>query len=264
MAGKTEGLILEKLARQRLHFSLLDPDPKKLNTEDIVELVSMLEKFGTSAFLVGGSSGIRKDILDARVCAIKDNTSLPVILFPGNAEDGISKYADAILFMSLMNSRTPLWITGMQASGAFVVRETGLEAIPLGYIIVEPGMKAGKIGKAAIIKQKDRRKAASYALAAQYLGMRFVYLEAGSGAAKPVPPEMVMEVSSAVDIPVIVGGGLRTPEAVRERLVAGASIIVTGTVIEKTHAKQRTGSIQRSDTAEKLRRIISEINKFKK
>ncbi|MBI5061442.1 MAG: phosphoglycerol geranylgeranyltransferase, partial [Candidatus Aenigmarchaeota archaeon] len=155
-----------------------------------------------------------------------------------------------IFFMSLLNSRTPVWITGMQAKGALAIQQADLEPIPVGYLVVEPGMKVGKVGKATLIKQKEHRKAAAYALAAQYFGMRFVYLEAGSGATKPVPPEMVMAVSSAVDIPIIVGGGLKTPEAVVQRLVAGADIIVTGTVIEKDF--------------EKLRKIISEINKFKR
>jgi len=232
MTGETEKYIIEGLSSNRMHFSLIDPDPRKNSIAEIAERSEKLEKFGTSAFLVGGSTGVTQKVLDAAVAAIKNCTRRPVILFPGNADTGITKYADAIFFMSLLNSKSQLWISGMQARGAFSVRDAKLEAIPMAYLIIEPGMKVGRVGKAKVIKQKEHYKAAAYALAAQYLGMRFVYLEAGSGATKPVPDEMIMVVRSTIHLPLIVGGGLRSAEAVEKKLQAGADIIVTGTIIE--------------------------------
>ena len=111
----------------------------------------------------------------------------------------------------------------------------GLEAIPLAYLIVEPGMRAGEIGHADPIPREDATEAVRYALAAQYMGMQLVYLEAGSGAPEPVPSAMVTAVKRAISIPLIVGGGIRTPEAARAVARAGADIVVTGTVVEATH-----------------------------
>jgi len=237
--GNVEKQITGRLSSRCLHFSLIDPDPKKLKIGEIIDRVELLEKYGTSAFMVGGSTGVTQKVLDAAVAAIKDHSKLPVILFPGNADTGISKYADAIFFMSLLNSKSQLWITGMQARGANAVKQAGIEPIPMAYLIIEPGMKVGKVGKAKVIKQNEHYKAAAYALAAQYFGMRFVYLEAGSGATKPVPDEMIMIVSGTVQIPIIVGGGLRSAEAVERKLRAGADIIVTGTAIENDFNKMK-------------------------
>jgi phosphoglycerol geranylgeranyltransferase len=229
---------------------LFDPDPKKLSIEEIADRAEALEKYGSSAFLIGGSTGVTQKILDATIMAIKDRSKLPAILFPGNAQSGISRYADAIFFMSLLNSKSQLWITGMQAMGANEVKQAGIEPIPVSYLIIEPGMKAGKVGKAKLIKQKESYKAAAYALAAQYMGMRFVYLEAGSGATKPVPDEMIMVVRGTIRIPLIVGGGLRSAEAVEAKLRAGADIIVTGNAVENNF--------------ERMKDIVHTITRFRK
>lgn len=248
--GKVEKAITGRLFNRCLHFSLIDPDPKKLGIDEIIERVEALEKYGTSAFMVGGSTGVTQKILDATVAAIKDHSRLPVILFPGNADTGISKYADAIFFMSLLNSKSQIWISGMQARGANAVKQAGIEPIPMAYLVIEPGMKVGRVGKAKLIKQKESYKAAAYALAAQYFGMRFVYLEAGSGATKPVPDEMIMVVRGTVQTPLIVGGGLRSAEAVEKKLHAGADIIVTGTAIENDF--------------EKMKEIVHTIKRYRK
>jgi phosphoglycerol geranylgeranyltransferase len=137
------------------------------------------------------------------------------------------------MFMSLLNSNNPLFITGFQALAAPMIKRYNLEAIPLGYIIVGEGSTVAYIGQAHEIPLKKPEVAALYALAAQYIGMRFVYLEAGSGAEIPVPPEMIHYVANAVNIPVIVGGGIRTPEDARNAAKAGASVIVTGNIGEE-------------------------------
>jgi phosphoglycerol geranylgeranyltransferase len=166
------------------------------------------------------------------VLEIKKATKLPVILFPAS-EQGVSRHADAIFFMSMLNSRDPYFITGAQKLGAPLVKRFKLEPLPMAYLLIEPGGAAGRVGKADLIPRDEPELAAAYALAAQHLGMRFVYLEAGSGADRPVPVEMVKAVRDVIDVTLIVGGGIRTPEAAAERVKAGADIIVTGTIVEQ-------------------------------
>jgi phosphoglycerol geranylgeranyltransferase len=213
------------------HLTLIDPakqDPGKAG-----QMAEDADKAGTDGIMIGGSTRAFGKILDDTVLAIKRETKLPVILFPAG-EGGISKYADAIFFMSMLNSRDPYFITGAQRLGAPMVRRFKIEALPMAYLIVEPGGAAGRVGRAELIPRDRPGIAADYALAAQLLGMRFVYLEAGSGAEKPVPVEMVEAVRRTTDLTLIVGGGIRTPEAAAERVRAGANIIVTGTVIEQS------------------------------
>ncbi len=231
--GKLYRRFYRRIKRGRkLHFTLIDPDPRKLSISDVKWKVSKAEKFGTNAIMVGGSTGIRKDYLDKVVRTIKKCSSLPVILFP-NGLDGISKYADAIFFMSLLNSKDPKWISHIQAKGSLYIKKSGIEPIPMGYIVVAPGMKVGKVGKAILIDGRNKKLATEFALAAELMGMFLVYLEAGSGAYHPVPIDMIREVKKFISIPLIVGGGIRTPEQAVERLRAGADIIVTGTVTEE-------------------------------
>ena len=154
-----------------------------------------------------------------------------MILFPTSA-DSIAPGADAIYFMSVMNSRDPEMIVREQARGALVLKRSGIEPIGMGYIIVEPGMKVGEVGKVAPVPQNGINIAIGYALAAEFFGMKLVYLEAGSGAPTPVPVDMIRAVKAELSIPLIVGGGIRDPDIAAEISRAGADIIVTGTVVE--------------------------------
>lgn len=227
--NKVRGFICRTVKKRAMHLTLLDPDPDKI--KDIEKKLELLKKFGTDAILIGGSTNINQDFLDKLVLKIK-KTSIPVILFPGGL-NGVSKYADAVFFMTLMNSRDPYWITRVQAEASMNIKRIGIETIPMAYIIAEPGMKVGEVGKAELIKRGENKKAAQYALAAQYMGMSLVYLEAGSGAKRPVAPEMVREIKRNIDIPLIVGGGIRKPEQAEELVKAGADIIDTGNVTEE-------------------------------
>jgi len=224
--------LYEKTKRHPVHLTLLDPD--KQPPETAAKIASCAARGGTDGIMIGGSAGISQHNLDNTAKAIKNatGTDLPIILFPGDVS-GITKYADAIFFMSLLNSRNPYYITGAQALGAPVVKKAGIETIPMGYLIVEPGGAVGYIADAKLIPQKRADIAAAYALAAQYMGMKLVYLEAGSGADGHVPAKMIGLVKTTTDIPIIVGGGIRTKEDAAKVIEAGADIIVTGTIIEK-------------------------------
>lgn len=221
----------EEVAKESLHLTLIDPE--KQTPEEAGVIASKAHEGGTKGIMVGGSAGISQMKLDETVEGIKGEVDIPVILFPGDVS-GISIKADAIFFMSLLNSRNPYYITGAQARGAPVVKRAGIEAIPMGYLIVEPGGAAGYVGDAHLIPRDRPEIAVGYALAAQYIGMRLVYLEAGSGAEEPVPKEMISAVKANIDVPLIVGGGIRGGESAERAVEAGADIIVTGTIVEET------------------------------
>jgi len=147
---------------------------------------------------------------------------------------GLSESADAVFFMSLLNSRDVNYITTNQAIGAPLVYKHGIEPISMAYIVIEPGGAAGWVGDARLIPRNKPKLAVAYALAGKYLGMHYIYLEAGSGADKPVPVEMVAAVKKAVGTTkLIVGGGIRDGAAAKERVKAGADMIVTGTIVEE-------------------------------
>ncbi len=229
--GPVEASLLSAIKeRGCIHLSLIDPEKF---TGRLSRSLEDLESWGTAAIMVGGSTVRSVDQIDGTVKKIKELTDLPVILFP-NGPAGVSRFADAIFFMSLLNSSSPRFLIRAQSKGAPSVKRFKLEPIPLGYLVVGDSKTAvSSIGRADRISYSKPELAAAYALAAQYLGMRFVYLEAGSGAEHPVEAGMVERVSSDLDIPVIVGGGIRTPDQARALAKAGASAIVTGTLLEQ-------------------------------
>jgi phosphoglycerol geranylgeranyltransferase len=226
------------------HLTLIDP--AKQSPKVAGEIASDAEIAGSAGIMVGGSTRAGGQLLDKTVMAIKNSSGLEVILFPAS-EAGISRHADAIFFMSMLNSRDPYFISGAQMLGAALVKKYKLEVLPMAYLIVEPGGEAGRVGKADLIPRKKSELAAAYALAAKYLGMKLVYLEAGSGAEVPVPVDMVKTVRKFFDGTLIVGGGIRTPKAAADRARAGADIIVTGTMVEKSSDRvARIGGIVRA------------------
>ena len=210
-------------------MTLLDPD--KQSPQDAADMSSEAAAAGTDAIMIGGSTGVTQEKVDATILAIKKAVRIPVILFPANAGN-LSPHADAVYFMSLLNSRDPRLIIGEQRIAAPIVRAWELETIPMAYLVIEPGMRAGEVGHADLISRKNSIVAVQYALAAQMLGMKLVYLEAGSGAPQPVPDHLIRAVREAIDIGIVVGGGIRTPEAARAATRAGADIVVTGTIVE--------------------------------
>jgi len=220
--------ICEKLKHGPLHFTLIDP---AFDHKRNIEIVKQAEKAGTDVILVGGS--YNTITTDEMIKKVKEVTKLPVIISPGNVHD-VSASADAILYYSMLNSRNPYYISQVQALSSLTIKALNLEPISVGYIVFEPGMTAGFVGDANLIRRDKPELALGYALSAQYSGYKMVYFEAGSGADKHVPVEAIKLTKKYLNIPLIVGGGIRTPEAARQIVEAGADIIVTGALVERT------------------------------
>jgi len=221
--------IKNKRKEHPLHFTLLDPG--KTSPEELINFATQTAKAGTDGFLVGGSTDLSLEKVDAAVDVIKETTHLPVILFPTHASS-VSGRADAIFFMSLLNSESRQFLVGEQIASARWVKKTGLEPLSMAYLVVEPGMAAGRVGQAQPLPRDNPDLVVSHALAGQYLGMDYIYLEAGSGASEPVPSEIIKAVREEIDVFQIVGGGIKTPDVASEVVRAGADIVVTGTLVE--------------------------------
>jgi phosphoglycerol geranylgeranyltransferase len=241
MQGPIEKYLLEKIQTEgSIHLTLIDPE--KVTAQEALRIAENSKNGGTAAIMIGGSTFLSQTHLDEVVKAIKSSVTIPTILFPNNVT-GISSHADAIWFMSLLNSVDPYFLIGAQILGAPLVKKYGLEPLSMGYIIVGEGGTAGIVGKAISLPYSKPELAAAHALAGQYLGMRFIYLEGGSGAKNPVPPEMIHAVKHVLEIPLIVGGGIRTKEQALAAASAGADIIVTGNLTETADSKQRIAEI---------------------
>lgn len=237
--------IRSKLKLEKLHMTLIDPE--KQDPKESGNIAFTAYRAGTDAIMVGGSTGIDSQNLNSSVLAMKERVPIPIIQFPSHSQ-ALSTNSDAIYFMSLLNSREPKYIIREQMKASAAIKNMGVETIPMGYVIVEPGMKVGEMGRAEPVKRNDIDSAVGYGLAAQLLGMELFYLEAGSGAPDPVPKEMVTKVKEELSIPLVVGGGIRDPEAARVISDAGADIVVTGTVVEINQ-----------DVEEILRAIVSGV-----
>lgn len=232
--GRVEQSLRKRIeAGEKLFFLLSDPE-KPLEPS----IVKRFEESGADALLVGGSLNITPQDIDEYIERLRAHSvKLPIILFPGGLNN-LSSRADAILFMSLLNSLDTYWIIGAQLSAALLVKRMKLEAIPTAYIIIGHGGAAGHVGRALPIPYENVYIVASYAAAAELLGYRFIYLEAGSGAPRPVPLEAVAYAKKATEeIVIIVGGGIRSPERANELLGAGADAIVIGTLAEENPSK---------------------------
>jgi phosphoglycerol geranylgeranyltransferase len=228
--GKVERYVLDRMKTGPVHFTLIDPDKSPSHTAGKVAERAVAE--GSHAILLGGSTGMSPEKMGAAARAVKAAVPVPAIIFP-EGPGSLSRDADAVLFMSLLNSRRLDLVVRAHAKAAPAVRALGLEPIPLGYLVIEPGMRVGEVGEVDVIPRDDAPAAVGYALAAEYLGMRFVYLEAGSGAPSPVPVAIVRAVRDALSIPVVVGGGIRSAAEARALIEAGASALVTGTITEE-------------------------------
>lgn len=232
MAGKVEKYINEEIARKGgLLFALIDPVDYKAPQEAISAGLQSSEG-GADIILIGGSMGAQGELLDSVTKGIKDKASVPVVLFPGNIST-LTAYADAVYFMSLLNSRNPYWVSQAQMLAAPLVRRMGIEALPVGYIVIEPGGTVGFVGDARLVPRDRPQIAAAMAMAAELSGFRMVLTDSGSNPATGhMPLEMVSAVAKAISVPYIVGGGVRTPKEAGAVIAAGAGAVQVGTALE--------------------------------
>ncbi len=236
---------VEKYMRKRIKedgailLALIDPDKQPF--EKGAKMAEIAYECGADVILVGGSIGAQGIILDKTTKLIRDKVDIPILLFPGNIGT-ITPYADAIEFMFLMNSSDVYWLSTAQIQSAPIIKKMGLEVIPTAYIILEPGQAAGWVSQANLIPHNRPDLAAATALAGEYVGVHMIVMDSGSGAPEPVAPEFIATVKKYISIPLIYGGGCRTPEQVRELVKAGADGIQIGTafeLVEKDEEKAR-------------------------
>ncbi|WP_088819865.1 geranylgeranylglyceryl/heptaprenylglyceryl phosphate synthase [Candidatus Mancarchaeum acidiphilum] len=256
--GKVEKYIYEKLDTQgSLLLSVIDPLDYKSEKDAINSAVS-ISQGGADLIVVGGSTGVQGEILDDLALKVKEKVDTPIVLFPGNIAT-ITKYADAIYFMSLLNARNPYWITQAQMLAAPLIRQMNIEALPIGYIVVSPGGTVGWVGDANLVPREKPNIAAALALAGQYLGDRFIITDTGSNPrmqhSGPVPEEMVRAVKSVINVPYIVAGGIISDSDISKILKAGADMVQIGTAFEK--------SVNVKKTIELFSRTVKEEGKKK-
>ena len=240
-----KGIDLKKKlrGRKKLHFGLIDPmgeSGEERSEEEIKRLAKALKD--SDGIMVGGTTVKTRESVDKTIKAIKEVTKgIPVILFPNSAE-AVSRYADYIFFMMLMNSKRRKFLIGEQFKGASLVAKYKLKTISMGYIIISTSKEPTMVEQVADldkIGKEDIDKLVDYARTTQYLGKDCVYLEAGSGADESVPNEMISAVRKAISIPIIVGGGIRDKRTAEEKMDAGATVVVTGTSLEESIRKSK-------------------------
>jgi len=232
-----EKLLEIKEQRGAGYFILIDPD--KQSIEDSVKVAIQAEREDVDGIFIGGSL-LSTPIFDELIKKIKDHVQIPVIIFPGSVQQ-VSRHADAILFMSLISGRNADTLISQQVLAAPIVKMIGLETIATGYMLIESGKvtSAEFMSNTRPIPRDKTDIAVAHALAAEYLGMKVVYLEAGSGADLPVPDKMIHAIAGMCNLPIIVGGGITSPEIARQKVMVGAGFIVTGTVFEKDNSDGR-------------------------
>jgi phosphoglycerol geranylgeranyltransferase len=225
-----EQLLATSQRRGAAHLVLIDPD--KICGRDLEDFIARAVSADVDGFLVGGSLVV-DDSFHHCIKTIKLNTSLPVVIFPG-AISQVSEDADAILFLSLLSGRNPEHLIGSQVIAAPVIRKLGLEAISTAYMLVESGRttSAEFMSNTKPLPRNKPDIAVAHAIAAEMIGFKLIYLEAGSGAEHAVPDDMIAAIRRYTQVPVIVGGGIATPAEARKKVNAGANFIVTGTVLE--------------------------------
>ncbi len=219
-----------KKENKKLLAILLDPD--KLALAEIPNTISKINKSNANLLFIGGSL-LFKNVLDEFVSIVKQNTKLPVLLFPGSAMQ-ITNNADGILFLQLISGRNPEYLISNQVIAAPLLKQTDLEVISTSYLLIESGREttASYISNTKPIPSHKPEIAMATAMAGEFMGHKLIYMDGGSGALNSVPTEMIKMVSKNVDLPIIIGGGLKTKQAIQAVYEAGATIVVVGTAFE--------------------------------
>ena len=226
-------ILSAKLKGKKLLAVLLDPD--KLDLSQVSETVININQSKVDFIFVGGST-VKNGITDRFVKELKKITKIPLVLFPGDYSQ-ITKNADAVLFLSLLSGRNPEYLIEQQIKSVPLLKNSNLEIIPTGYILADGGVETAvqRVSKTQPISQRDINEIVQTACAGMYLGNKLIYLEAGSGAKDSVKPEIVRAVKENINIPLIVGGGIRTNKQLEEIYYNGADLIVVGTAFEENN-----------------------------
>lgn len=224
-------LVEARKAGDKKFVVLIDPDKVRLGNMD--KVIELSQEAGVDYFFIGGSLVVN-NMLDHCLKTIREKCPIPLILFPGNSFQ-LSYQADAILFLSLISGRNAELLIGNHVISAPYIKMSPLEVLPTGYMLIDGGVPTtvSYISNTQPIPANKRDVALCTALAGQMLGLKMMYMDAGSGAKNPVSPDMIEAVSATIDIPLIVGGGIRTPEQAHADVKAGADVVVVGNAIEK-------------------------------
>lgn len=232
MLNRIYNSLTEKKRHGKKSFAVLI-DPDKVNNEKMQRLIDLAIGAKVDYFLVGGSLVI-SNYLDESIQYIKRSCNIPVVLFPGSPSQ-VSKYADALLYLSLISGRNPELLIGQHVISAPVVKNSGLEIMSTGYIVIDGGAPTtvSYISGAAPLPSDKDDIAMCTAMAGEMLGMKIIYMDSGSGAKRPITESMIEKVSQSISVPLIIGGGITNPEKAYLNCKAGADVIVVGNAIEK-------------------------------
>jgi len=219
---------------EKLLAILLDPD--KLDTKKVPAIIDKISKSKINFIFVGGST-VKNGVTREFVKEIKRYTEIPIVLFPGD-HNQITNFADGILFLSLLSGRNPEYLIEQQIKSVSILQKSDLEIIPTGYILIDGGKETAvqKVSKTQPIAQHKEEEIVQTACAGVYLGKKLIYLEAGSGAKNPVQPEIIDSVKTRIDIPLIVGGGIRSRDQLEQAYKNGADLVVIGTAFEENNS----------------------------
>lgn len=223
-------ILSAKQKGQKLLAILLDPD--KIALDEVAILTDKINRSPATHIFVGGSI-VEATIIDELIVSLKQKTALPVVLFPGNPSQ-ISNEADAILFLTLLSGRNPDYLIEHQVNAVPILKKTNLEVISTGYILIESGTQTAveRVSKTDPLDRENADYVVQTAQAGEFIGNKLMYLEAGSGAKNAVPLEMISKVSQNIEIPLIVGGGIRSKQAIDAAYDSGADLVVIGTAFE--------------------------------
>jgi len=230
MTNIYNNILQSKIKNQKLLAILLDPD--KIDLNNVETIIEKINRSPATHLFIGGSI-VENNILDELIIKIKQNCDLPIVLFPGNPSQ-ISAKADAILFLSLISGRNPDFLIEHQVQAVPILKQTNLEVISAGYILIESGTETAveRVSKTTPLDRNNIDLVLATAQAGEMLGSKLIYLEAGSGAKHPVPLKLIQLVSQNIEIPLIVGGGIIDLQGIQKAYDSGADLVVIGTAFE--------------------------------
>lgn len=243
-------------ARRRAPGFLWLVDPDKIDAGKPDPRWAHAGEIGVTAILVGSSQDDEAN-LGRSLAALREHATLPLILFPGSASQ-VSPHFDAVLFLSLLSGRNPEYLVGEQVKGTPLIREYGIEPIPTGYILIDTGTETSVARRSATqpIPESKIDLICDHALCGEFMGHSFIYLEAGSGARKPITLPVIERVKAEIAVPLIVGGGIKTSESCARAVSAGADFIVVGTALENDRSEDLlTGMVEATTASKRVVRV---------